>query len=1053
MDLIRYAISKPVTVAVGVILVVLFGIIGLLRLPIQLAPDTELPQIEIYTIWSGATPSEIESEVVEKQEDKLKSLQNLKKLESSSYNDLARITVTFELDTDINTAVLRVSNKLDEVWNYPDNVQKPILNTSGANARPIIFMNLKMREGDPSEVAKYETYFENEIRQYIERVEGVASLMVFGGTKQQLEIVLDPARMARHGITINEVIAKVTAANRNTAAGLLDIDRKNYRIRTAAKFQSVLETLDVIIYEDGTKRIYLRDIADSRIGYESQFVSIMEGGTDAIVILVKRQSGANVLEVVQRVRKEVDRLNREVLPEKNLYIQWSHDEAPYILRSIDLVKHNVIIGSLLAVAILLLFLRSVRSTLATALAIPVSVIGTFIFMWLFHRNLNVVSLAGISFAVGMLVDNSIVVLENIDRHRKMGKKILAAAYEGAKEVYGAVIASTFTTVAVFLPVIFIREEAGQLFKDIAIAITASILLSLLVSVTLIPSIMNLLYRGSKRKKVGKAGPVDKLGGVFVNGIMAVSGLFQKNAATRLACVFCFTGFSLVTAWILTPKAEYLPQGNQNIIMNILVPPPGYSAEKRHEVGDYLYRQMEPYTKEDGKDGIPQVDDIIYISSDMFSFFGATCTDAHETEAKQLIPLLGRIMHSIPDMFGVSIQPGIFESQLGKGRTVDVNISGEKLPAIVRAAGMLFGSLKEAVPKAQIRPVPSLEFTYPECNIVPDKRKLAASGLTETDLGIYVDVLMNGRKIDEYRPDGAYQINLVIRSEEGRFKTPEDILNCSIANNAGQLIRIGDVAHIEYARGMTQIDRLEKKRNIRLEVTAPELLPLQTTMETIEDLVAKMKSDDRLKGVQVAIGGNADKLVETRLALQWNFLLALMITYLLMSALFENFFYPLIILFSVPLAAAGGFIGLRLVNHFIAPQPLDVLTMLGFVILVGTVVNNAILIVHQSLNNIRYGGMVGLEAIRESVRTRIRPIFMSACTSICALMPLVISTGSGSEMYRGIGSVLLGGLALSTVFTLFVIPALLAFFIGFEKKRQNDAGESIPAASTYSHSKP
>jgi HAE1 family hydrophobic/amphiphilic exporter-1 len=211
------------------------------------------------------------------------------------------------------------------------------------------------------------------------------------------------------------------------------------------------------------------------------------------------------------------------------------------------------------------------------------------------------------------------------------------------------------------------------------------------------------------------------------------------------------------------------------------------------------------------------------------------------------------------------------------------------------------------------------------------------------------------------------------------------------------------------------------------------------METIESLVAKMKNDGRLKGVQVAIGGNADKLVETRLALQWNFLLALVITYLLMSALFENFFYPLIILFSVPLAAAGGFIGLRLVNHFIAPQPLDVLTMLGFVILVGTVVNNAILIVHQSLNNVRYGGMVGLQAIRESVRTRIRPIFMSACTSIFALMPLVISTGSGSEMYRGIGSVLLGGLALSTVFTLFVIPALLAFFIGFEKKRQNDAG--------------
>jgi HAE1 family hydrophobic/amphiphilic exporter-1 len=1039
MDFIKYAIANPVTITVGMILVVLFGAIGISRLPVQLAPDTELPQIEVFTFWQGATPKEIESEVVEKQEDKLKSLQNLKKLESSSYNDLARITITFDLATDINTAMLRVSNKLDEVWDYPDNVQKPVLSTSGANARPVIFLNLKMRAGDPSEVAKYQTYFENEIRQYIERVEGVASLLAFGGTEQQLEIVLDPGKMARHNITINEVIRKVAAANKNTAAGVLGIDRKNYRIRTAAKFQSVRDPLDVVIYEDGASRIYLRDIAASRIGYTTPIVSIMEGGTDGIVILVRRQGGANVLDVIQRVRREVDRLNRDVLPEKNLIIKWSHDESPYILKAIDLVKKNVLLGGLLAIAVLLIFLRSVRSTLTTALAIPVSAIGTFIFLWLFHRNLNVVSLAGISFAVGMLVDNSIVVMENIDRHRKMGKKIGAAAYEGAKEVYGAVVASTFTTVAVFLPVIFIREEAGQLFKDIAIAITFSILLSLLVSVTLIPSAMNLLYRGSGRKRNDKTGPVDALGGLFVNLIMTVSALFQKNALTRITCVLFFTAFSLATAWQLMPKAEYLPQGNQNIILNILVPPPGYSAEKRREVGEYIFNRLEPYMKEDGRDGIPQVDDVFYLSADMFSFFGATCTEAHETEAKKLVPLLSRIIHSIPDMFGVSIQPGIFESQLGKGRTVDINISGENLQAIVGAAGMLFGSLRQTMPKAQIRPVPSLEFSYPECNIVPDKRKLAASGLTEADLGVYVDVLMDGRKIDEYRPDGAYQLDLVVRSEEGGFKTPEDILNCSITNNAGQLIRIGDVAHIEYTQGMTQIDRLEKKRNIRLEVTPPETLPLQTAMENIEDMVAEMKGAGRLKDVQVGIGGNADKLVETRRALQWNFLLALVITYLLMSALFENFFYPLIILFSVPLAAAGGFIGLRLVNHFIAPQALDVLTMLGFVILIGTVVNNAILIVHQSLNNMRYGGMADLQAITESVRTRIRPIFMSACTSIFALLPLVLSTGSGSEMYRGIGSVLLGGLALSAVFTLFVIPALLAFFIGFEKK--GDAGSA------------
>lgn len=1042
MDFIKYAISKPVTVAVGIILIVLFGFIGVMRLPVQLAPNTELPQIDIYTMWYGATPNEIESEIVDPQEDKLKSLQNLKKLESSSYNDFARVTVTFGLDTDINTAMLRVSNKLDEIWTYPDNVQKPILSTSGANAKPIIFLNLKMKNGDPAEVVKYQTYFENDVRQYIERVDGVASLIVFGGTKQQLEVVLDPVKMARHNITINEVMGKIVAANKDTAAGLLGIDRRSYRIRTAAKFQSEGDPMNVVVFEDGNRRIRLRDIALSRIGYAPQFVSIMEKGEDSIVIVVLRQRGANVLEVINRVHKAVDWLNAEVLPAKNLEIKWSYDEAPYIIKAINIVKQNVFIGGLLAIGILLLFLRSVRSTIVTALAIPVSAIGTFIFLWLFQRNLNVVSLAGISFAVGMLVDNSIVVLENIDRHRTLGKNIGIAAYEGTKEVYGAVIASTLTTVAVFLPVVFIREEAGQLFKDIAIAITSSILLSLLVSITMIPTAMNLLYKKSGLKQKKKTGIISLTGNFFVGLIMGVSNCFQKNILTRLVAIIGFTSFSLIMVWYLMPKAEYLPQGNQNIIMNILVPPPGVSAAKRHEVGTYIHEQMVPYMQEDGKDGIPQIKNNFYIAADMMNMFGVTCTDEHETEAGKLIPLMNRIIGSIPGMFGVSIQPGIFESDMGKGRTVDVNISGNKLINIVQSAGMLFGALSQAIPDAQIRPVPSLEFSYPECNIIPDKRKLAASGLTETDLGAYVDVLMNGRKIDEYRPDGGYQIDLVIRSNENKIITPEDILKCSIANNIGQLIQIGDVGRLEYTRGMTQIDHLGKKRNIRLEVTPPKTLPLQSAMEIIQDLAAKMDADGKLKGVHINIGGNADKLTQTYNALQWNFLIALIITYLLMSALFENFFYPLIIMFSVPLAAAGGFMGLHLVNLLIAPQPLDVLTMLGFIILVGTVVNNAILIVYQSLNNVRYEGMTGLSAISESVKTRIRPIFMSTTTSIFALLPMVIVTGSGSEMYRGIGSVLLGGLALSTIFTLFVIPALLSFFIGFEKQREKNAVQGL-----------
>jgi hydrophobic/amphiphilic exporter-1 (mainly G- bacteria), HAE1 family len=1033
MDTLRYAISKPVTVAVAMLLVTLFGIIGMIRLPVQLAPDTELPRLEIFTLWPGASPSEIENEVVEKQEDKLKSIQDLQKMESSSYNDFAQITLTFGLGTDINTAVQRVSNKLDEVWGYPDDVKKPIINTSGANASPTVILTLKTLSGDPRQVTRYQTFFENEIQQYLERVDGVASVLVFGGTADQLEVVVDPIRMASHGITINQVMTKVAAANKDTSAGTINIDRKNYRIRTAAKFEGVDDPLDVVIYEDGTKRILLRDIGTTRLGHESQFFSVTDEGSDSIVVMIRRQTGANVLELVKRVRTVVDHLNQELLPANNLYLKWNYDEAPYILKAIDIVKNNVFKGGLLAVVVLLLFLRSFRATLITAMAIPISAVGTFLFLWLLDRNINVVSLAGISFAVGMLVDNSIVVLENIDRHRKLGKHIAEAAYDGTKEVYGAVIASTLTTVAVFLPVIFMREEAGQLFKDIAIAITAAILLSLLVSVTMIPTAMNKAYGRKEVKKQRANGKLDRMGGAVVDALAAISDFGRKTITARLICIIGFTAAAVLIAWGLMPKAEYLPQGNQNIIMSILVPAPGYSESKRREIGDYIFNQVKPHMDEDDLNGIPQIEHTFYLNADMFTFVGTVLTEANETRARELIPMMNRIINSIPEMFGVSVQPGIFQTDLGQGRTVDVNISGDEMPRIIQSAGMLFGALSQNMPQAQIRPVPSLEMTYPEVNIIPDKRKLSASGLNETDLGNYVAVMSDGKIIGEYRPEGGHHVNLVVRAPENAFQTPEAILNAVIANNHGQLIRIGDVARIEYGQGMTQIARLEKSRNIRLEVTPPEDLPLQAAIEDIDKLIAGLQQQGMLEGVSVSTGGNADKLTQTFDALKWNFLLAVIIIYLLMSALFENFFYPFIILFTVPLAAAGGFMGLWLVNATIAPQPLDVLTMLGFIILVGSVVNNAILIVHQSLNNVRFEGLPGSDAISEAVRTRIRPIFMSACTTILALLPMVLSTGSGSEMYRGIGSVLLGGLALSTIFTLFVIPALLAFFIGFEKK--------------------
>lgn len=1035
MDIVDYSLKKPVTVAVAVILIVTFGLIGLNSLPVQLTPDVETPRITVQTVWGGATPFEVEKEIIERQEEVLKGLQGLTKMESSSYNSFGEVTLSFELETVVEDALLRVSNKLNEVSDYPENADQPIIEAAGANNSPVVWMVVKPLEGNTEDITHYMTFFDNNVRQHFERIKGVGSMFIFGGTENQLHVTLDMEKMAQNKITINQISGAIQGSNTTTSAGVLGIGRKNYRIRTLGKFQHPEDALDVVVFDDGLKRVYLRDIATVTRSYAKESAAVLHNGEQILVVGLRKETGANVLEMSDRVEKEIERLNGKILKDQGLYIELVYDQRAYINTAIDLVKKNVLVGAMLAIVVLLTFLRSLRTTLATAVAIPISVIGTFIFLWLAGRNLNVVSLAGISFAVGMLVDNSIVVLENIDRHRKLGKDAYRAAYDGAKEVWGAVFASTATTVAVFLPVIFMQEEAGQLFRDIAIAITFSIMISLLVSISVIPTLINLLYKRStiKEKNVLQR---SYIGPLLVTMLMAISSFCLKNVFTRLLTVVAFTAASVFVISSLKPPAEYLPQGNRNLILNILIPPPGYSVEKFKEIGSTVFEASAPYFKEDNKDGFPRIKQMFFVGADRFTLFGAI--SSHETRAAELIPLFSRIMNSIPGIFGVSLQTGIFEQGLGQGRTVEVNISGENIDAIAGSAMMLFGGIKQKIGGAQVRPIPSLETSYPEILVIPNKEKLAANGLTERDLGTYVDILMDGRRIDDFSPEGIKQIDLVLKGSDTLFASPENILKATIVNSYGDLIKVGDVADLQYSQSMPQINHLERKRTITLQVTPPPDLPLQTAMEIIEnDLVGPLSASGKLKDVVISIGGNADKLVETGEALKWNLLLALLITYLLLSALFENFLYPFIILFTVPLAAAGGFVGLTAVNMFISRQGFDVLAMLGFIILIGTVVNNAILIVHQSLNNVRYNGLVGLEAISEAVRTRIRPIFMSATTSVLAMSPLVIATGSGSELYRGLGSILLGGLAVSTMFTLFVIPALLAFVIRFERSRTNE----------------
>jgi len=1048
MDIVGTAIRKPVGVLVGVILVTMFGLVALTGLPYQLSPNVTEPVITVNTTWVGATPYEMERDVIEEQEKVLKGIPGLIKMESSSYNSLSELTLKFEIGTEIDKALLRVSNKLNEVPDYPDDVDRPIISATGASTSPVIWMILKAREGNNRDISTYQTFFENDVRQYIERVNGVADLLMGGGREDEMHIIVDPVKLASYNLTATELISVLQRENVSISAGTLGVGRRDYRIRTPAEFKTPEDIESVVITSSGQYRVTLGDVATVSTGNEKAEVVMLNKGDPGIAVGVKPEPGTNILSMTEAVHEVVKELNEGVLAENDVYFDWVYDQTPYINGAIDLVQRNIIIGSILAIVVLFVFLQSFSSTIIVAVSIPVSIVGAFIMFAAAGRTLNIVSMAGISFAVGMLVDNAIVVLENIDRHRNMGKSAFQAAYDGASEVWGAVLASTLTTVAVFLPVVFMEQEAGQLFKDIAIAVTCAIALSLFVSVLVIPMLAKQFYGIAERGKSGSnvdegprepAGfsiakaalkPVTLLGSKVSDTMMGLLRLSLKNWVTRLATILGLTAVSILMVVTMFPKMEYLPQGNRNLVISLLIPPPGLSYEERAEIGDFVFEQVKPYYG-DQENGQPGIKEMFFVSAPTLNLFGATSTQ--EQNSRPLIPLFMRILNSIPGMFGVSLQSSIFEQGLGEGRVISVDFSGENLEQLVAAAGTMFGMSMQSIPGAQVRPIPSLELLYPEVRFHPYRDRVRAAGLTAQDLGVAVDVILDGRKIGDYKEEGKKKIDLVLKASREDVATPEELHSQLVATPEGWAIPLSSLASVENTYGVTQIRHLERKRTITLQVTPPQDMPLQAAMEVIEQqLVPGVEQMGLLNGVSVQLSGAADKLTVTRNALQWNFILAMLITYLLMSALFENFIYPLIIMFTVPLAGAGGFLGLKLENLFIAQQPLDILTMLGFVILIGVVVNNAILIVHQSLGNVREHGMEHKEAVLEACRTRLRPIYMSATTSIFGMLPLAVAPGPGSELYRGLGAVVLGGLALSTVFTLFVIPAMLMFVIKMEK---------------------
>ncbi len=1069
MNLIQSAIRYPVTTTVGVLFIVLFGVVSVLRLPVQLTPDVTKGEITVETRWPGASPHEIEREIVEEQEEQLKGVEGLQRMLSESSFGSGKIILEFPSGVNLDASLLRVSNRLNQVKEYPVEADEPVLSSADSAGSAIGWFVFQPFDDNPQNIDTMRDYAEDVIKARFERIPGVAASNVYGGREREMQVLVDPAKLASRSLTMLDLARALDRENRDFSAGDFDEGKRSYVVRTVGEYQDAHDVESVIVARRNGAPVYVRDVAAVKLAYKDAAHVVRQSGRPCIAVNVIRQTGANVLDIMNELRAAIQELNEELLNPRGFELYQVYDETDYIYSSLSLVQQNLLVGSLLAVLVLYLFLRTGSTTLVIGLAIPISVMGTFIALWLLGRNLNVISLAGMTFAAGMLVDNSIVVLENIYRHRETGKSLLQAAYDGTVEVWGAILASTLTTIAVFIPIVFMEQQSGQLFRDIAIAISSGVGLSLLVSITVIPSMSARILTTHSTPPSGEKAeewledtlPSEELlseedvqEGPRSLADRVSSSVYRlcANRSLRLLTIVILIGVPVVLVGALLPKAEYLPTGNRNLVFGILLPPPGYNTETFVKMGQRVESVLRPYweakpgsVEEAQLDG-PSIRNFFYVARGRGVFMGARTNE--DGRVKELLPLMWRAVADLPGVISIITQRSLFQRGLGEGRNIDMEIIGPDLNTLVALGGQIFQQVKGLMPDAQVRPKPSLDLGTPELHVQLKRDRAADLQLTNQELGFTIDALVDGAKASDFQHEGD-EIDLTVRGEDRYATRTQDLETIPIYTPGGRLTTIGAMADITLVPGPEQINHIERERSIVIQVIPPPEMPIEMAMELLRDQIIDPLKQGGVLGrlYNISLSGTADDLTQTYDALKWDILLALLITYLLMAALFESFLYPLVIIMSVPLAAAGGLMGLALVNQFVAYQPMDVLTILGFIILMGVVVNNAILVVHQALNFMdptRHAGqeefsgisrramLDPIQAIAESVRTRFRPIMMSMLTTTFGLLPLVVSSGAGSELYRGIGSIVLGGLVTSTIFTLVLVPALFSLMMDLKK---------------------
>lgn len=1028
MNISEKSVNRPVATLMGIIAVIMIGIVTLPRLPIDYLPSIERNVISVRTSYDGAGPKEVERLITEPIERAVSTINNVTQISASSGENSSSVRVEFAWGTDMSEAMNDVRDKLSNAQrSLPDDADDPIVSKFDTSMLPVMTLTVT---GDMPTV-DLKDYVEDELQFRLEQIQGVAAVDVSGGETREIKVAVHQSRLASMNIPIDTVVSALRRENQDIPGGFVEEGRKEFLIRNRGEFTDIDSIRNVLVAYKGGTPVYVRDVADVSEGIVEKRSDVNLMGRRGVMMSIRKQSGENTVDVAKAVKWKIEQI-KQILP-PGVEIKTMFDTSTMIEDSINQLKQSALIGGLLALIVLFAFLRNVRSTLIIFVAIPFSVISTFIILYFGGLTMNMMSLGGLALGIGMVVDNSIVVLENIFRHRSEGKSAVQAAIDGSREVGTAITSSTATTLCVFFPLVFVGGMSGVFFKELGITVSVALIASLAIALTLVPMLASKFLKIKKAAAASEASEeVSSARGIYAFYGKVLGAALRHKAATLLSIVVVFViGIMALKGQI---GSEYLPQVDEGQVSVSLELPVGTKLEETKVEMAKLEEII--------LDSVPELENMYSQSGAGGGWMGGgsgtnegsfrmmiTPSDQRDRTTTEIVnDLRAKLMSASAGRVWVSERGSILQRILGGGREsrLEIDIRGHDMDTADALASQVEKIINDT--EGAANPRISRAPGKPELSIVVDREKAAAMGMTPAYVGDVVRTCLEGRIATKLRR-GGHEIDVRVRLSPEDRRNLEDVGNILVSSPGAPPIPLRGLVRFERDSGPVEIDRRDQERIVTVSASYTGDISAGNVNAAI---MKKVRELDAPQGFTVDFAGEEQERREAFSTMLLAFILSIALVYMVMATQFESLLHPFLIMFAVPLAILG-----VLLSLYVTGTSMSLMSNLGVIMLTGIVVNNGIVMI-DFINQLRRQGMELEESVKLAGRLRLRPIIMTTTTTCLALIPLAVGMGRGSEMQAPLGRVVIGGLLVATLLTLVFIPVLYAGVEGFIERHRKKA---------------